>query len=49
MNGSPGRNAFTQLNRGGGRVTVFNIHLLGYLPGYQAVALYTPPLPPPGR
>jgi hypothetical protein len=43
------RNAFTQLNRGGGRVTVFNIHLLGYLPGYQAVALYTPPLPPPAR
>jgi hypothetical protein len=43
------RHAFNQLNRGGGHVTLIGLHLLGYLPGYQAVAVYTPPLPPHSR
>jgi hypothetical protein len=37
--------AFTQLNRGGGHVAIIDVHLLGYLPGYQAVAVWTPPYP----
>lgn len=43
------RNAFIQLNRGGGHVAIVALHLLGYLPGYQALAVYTPPLPPHSR
>jgi hypothetical protein len=39
------RNAFQQLDRGGGMVSMINANLLGYLPGYQPVAVYTPPLP----
>jgi hypothetical protein len=43
------RNAFTRLNRGGGHVAIINLNLLGYLPGYMPLAVYTPPLPPHGR
>jgi hypothetical protein len=43
------RSAFTQLNRGGGHVAIIDLNLLGYLPGYMPLAVYTPPLPPHSR
>jgi hypothetical protein len=37
------RNTLVQLSHGGGQVSIINISMLGYLPGYQPVAVYTPP------
>jgi hypothetical protein len=37
------KQVFSQLDKGGGHVTIYNLNKLGYRPAYEPVALYTPP------